>query len=322
MQQHDETPVALVRRCSWPDQETIFCQLEQVADELTPASKFRPPVVAIIGPVAHLGTRFDWFSHRPLFGKTILVTRPAEQAFDTIERLTNLGANVLLQSALEIRTLENFTSLDLSIRSLSNYGWIVFTSTNGVDHFFRRMHALGLDGRSLRTCRIAGVGPSIVAALARWKMGCDLVPDGEFEPLNAVSLSVRLIKEFSEQGTDPRCLVVRANRGKTTIEDALHTSGYSVDSVIAYDSLDVEEVEPELREAAQAGRIDYVFLTSRASAANLVRLLGDVLRTAKWIAISDDVAAAIENLGFTAHSVAKQSSIASMIECLQEGEKG
>ncbi len=50
-----DTPVALVRRCTWPDQETIVCRLDNVANELTPSSRLRPPVIAIIGPVAALG---------------------------------------------------------------------------------------------------------------------------------------------------------------------------------------------------------------------------------------------------------------------------
>jgi len=315
-----ETPVAIVRRCSWPDQEVIYCQLDQVGNELTPASKFRPPVIAVIGPVAHLGTPFDWFSKRPLFGTTVLVSRPAEQALDTVQQLNDLGADVLMQSSIEIRPVVDFEPLDARINSLSTYDWIVFTSTNGVDYFFSRMQALGLDGRALHACRIAGVGPSIVTALKRWNMGCDLIPDGGQELYNAVHLSERLIRKLSEKAGNQCCLVVRANRGKTTVEDAIKAVGYAVDSVIAYLSVDVEQAEPHVRRAAQARRIDYVFVTSRLIASNLARLFVEDLRNAKWIAISEDVAEVIKNLGFRVHSTAKQSSVASMIECLLEIE--
>ncbi len=41
---------AIVRRCTWSDQRVIRCALSDVADQLTPASKLRPPVIVIIRP--------------------------------------------------------------------------------------------------------------------------------------------------------------------------------------------------------------------------------------------------------------------------------
>ena len=75
-----DTPAALVRRCSHEDQQTIHCRLDEVADQLTPASKFRPPVIVILGKVTELAETMSWLEHRPLFGQTILVTRPIDQA--------------------------------------------------------------------------------------------------------------------------------------------------------------------------------------------------------------------------------------------------
>jgi uroporphyrinogen III methyltransferase / synthase len=45
-----ETPVAIVRRASWPDQETIRCTLGTVAD-LVERQSIRPPAVIIVGEV-------------------------------------------------------------------------------------------------------------------------------------------------------------------------------------------------------------------------------------------------------------------------------
>ncbi|RMF40504.1 MAG: uroporphyrinogen-III C-methyltransferase, partial [Planctomycetota bacterium] len=46
------TPVAIVRRCTWPDQKTIRCTLGQVGEVLAPHRRFRPPAVIIVGEVA------------------------------------------------------------------------------------------------------------------------------------------------------------------------------------------------------------------------------------------------------------------------------
>ncbi len=45
-----DTPVAIVRRCSWPDQEIAFCTLGTVAETLS-TSSIRPPAVILVGDV-------------------------------------------------------------------------------------------------------------------------------------------------------------------------------------------------------------------------------------------------------------------------------
>ena len=48
-----ETPVAIVRRASWPDQETIHCTLATVADVIQQRG-IRPPAVIVVGEVVAL----------------------------------------------------------------------------------------------------------------------------------------------------------------------------------------------------------------------------------------------------------------------------
>jgi uroporphyrinogen III methyltransferase/synthase len=46
------TPVAIVRRCSWPDQQVISCTLGSVADTIA-TRDIRPPAVVLVGDVVH-----------------------------------------------------------------------------------------------------------------------------------------------------------------------------------------------------------------------------------------------------------------------------
>ena len=92
------TPTALVRRCSHPDQTTIHCQLDQVADRLTPASNFRPPVIAIIGAVTTLAKTMNWIHKRPIHGQTIVVTRPTDQANSLADAIRNYGGHPIMNS--------------------------------------------------------------------------------------------------------------------------------------------------------------------------------------------------------------------------------
>jgi uroporphyrinogen III methyltransferase/synthase len=53
-----DTPVAIVRRASWPDQETVLCTLATVADEIE-RRRISPPAVIVVGEVVGLATKLD-----------------------------------------------------------------------------------------------------------------------------------------------------------------------------------------------------------------------------------------------------------------------
>ena len=89
-----DTPAAIVRRCSWPDQVTVRCTLGTVAEKLE-AARMRPPVVMIVGDVIGRSQAPSWFTRRPLFGKQVLLTRPIDRTDALWQPLTELGAECL-----------------------------------------------------------------------------------------------------------------------------------------------------------------------------------------------------------------------------------
>ncbi len=314
-----DTPVAIVRRCSWPDQQIIHCRLDEVGNHLNSGSKLRPPVLAIVGDVAALGQAYDWFSNRPLAGKTILLARPENQADETIRELADLGANVLYQKAIALEAPERESDLDEQIRRVAEFDWLIFSSVNGVDRFCQRFYQLGLDGRALGRCKLAGVGPSIAESLARWHLRCDRIPNGEEARWSAASLAIDLVKQFKDAGTAKQnCLIVRADRGRKTLEDELKLAGHKVEVAIAYRSLDVTELQPEVAKALENGGIDFVFATSSAIAESLLKLAAGRFNHAIWIAISEEVAGSIRKSGPNRVFCSAQSTVGSMQEKLIE----
>jgi uroporphyrinogen III methyltransferase / synthase len=314
-----ETPVAIVRRCSWPDQQIIHCRLDEVGHHLHANSKLRPPVLAIVGDVAPLGQPYDWFSNRPLTGKTILVSRPENQAQETIRELTELGARVLYQEAISIESPERESELDQQIRGVGSFDWLIFSSVNGVDRFCQRFYQLGFDGRSLGQCKLAGVGPSVVEALAKWHLRCDLIPDEERGRWSAASLASELTKHFRETGNSKQnCLIVRADRGKTLLEEELQSAGHRVEIAVAYRSVNVTKLQTEVAQAIETGAIDFAIATSSAIAESLLQMASNRLNNVTWIAISEEVMAAIRKLGPNRVFCSAQATVDSMQELLIE----
>src|SRR6202022_5135322 len=111
---------------------------------------------------------------KPLAGRRIVVTRAPEQAQDLVERLEQLGAEVLLLPAVSFCEPKDTASLDAALRSLDSFDWLLFTSTNAVRFFAQRRQALGFGPPALQSptplppgppgMMIAAVGPATAQA--------------------------------------------------------------------------------------------------------------------------------------------------------------
>ncbi len=176
-----QTPVAIVRRCSWPDQKIVRCELNDVA-EVIARTELRPPAVIVVGEVVASMPVASWFSARPLFAKTVLVTRPRESRAlhdDLTDRLRLWGAEVLFQPAIRISDPPDWRPVENALARLHEFDWLVFSSGNGVRYFFERLFRNGRDARLLGNARIAAIGPATAQELENYRLRADLVP-GEF----------------------------------------------------------------------------------------------------------------------------------------------
>ena len=90
-----ETPVALIRHGTLPTQEVVEGTLATIVERVR-AVGLKPPAITLVGDVVGLRASLRWFDQRPLFGKTVVVTRSRTQSSDVARQLQDLGAQVLL----------------------------------------------------------------------------------------------------------------------------------------------------------------------------------------------------------------------------------
>jgi uroporphyrinogen III methyltransferase / synthase len=315
-----ETPVALVRRCSWPDQETILCSLDEAAARMTPASKFRPPVLVVIGPVAQLGEPFNWFQKRSLFGKKILLCRPQDDSDRTAEALESLGATVYSQPALQVERPESWLELDREIGRLSQYHWIIFSSRFGVRALLDRVHSLGKDSRVLGNCRLAGVGPSVREELEKYHLRADLIASSPYGAKPLLRELLQSTNGLSEKSTDPktRFLIIGNNRTDPFLGLELQSGGFDVSTVSAYRTIAVPSPAPSVSEKLKAGSIDYCLATSPAVALTLVDWFGKELNKTRIASISPAVTAIFEGLDLKNIVEAKEASMAGIVAAIRD----
>ena len=305
-----ETPCAILRRCSLPDQMRVHCRLDEVADLLTPASKIRPPVITIVGPVTQLADAMSWLDRRPLFGKRILVTRPQSQCQSLSQPLRELGADVTEAPAIEIQGIDQkqSESLDAAIDELPKTDWIVFGSTNAVDHFIGRMQRRNIDARHLGSTRIAAIGKRTAERLSESFLSVDIVPD----TYTAESLADAMVSRVDGK----RVLVVRADRGETAWVERLSAAGATVNALAAYHNVDVAEPPDGIADQIVAGEFDWVTATSSASVHNIIRWLGGRTPQSRLAVISPVTAAAAQAAGWQPDAVGQPHTTNGMVQAI------
>jgi uroporphyrinogen III methyltransferase/synthase len=308
-----DTPAAIVRRCSWPDQVTIRCTLGTLATEIERAH-VRPPVVIIVGEVALSASgEMTWFMRRPLFGKRVMLTRPLDRTDALFQPLSEMGAECLVQPAIKVGPPDDWGPIDAALARLSEFDWLVFSSVNGVQFLLERLVQTGRDLRDLAGVKLAAIGPGTSEELAKYHLRVDGQPA---EVYRAEALAELLAKGARGK----RFLLARASRGREVLADALRAAGGQVEQVVAYSSTDVEQADPDIAAALKAGHIDWITVTSSAIARSLAKMFGEDLHKAKIVSISPVTSATLSELGFTRAAEARQYTMEGVVEAILEAE--
>ncbi|MDE2507519.1 MAG: uroporphyrinogen-III C-methyltransferase [Planctomycetota bacterium] len=311
-----DTPAALVESGATPRQRTVAATLADLPVQVQ-AAGLGPPALLIVGEVVAHRAALNWFEQRPLHGRTIVVTRPAGDAFDDANTLEALGAEVLLAPLVEIRPLADPTLLDDALRSIQTYDWLVFTSANGVRAALDRLNAIGLDLRTLGRTKIAAIGPATVEALRSYRLNADIVPPDSYR-------SEGLADALLERVRGGRVLLARADRGRDVLRERLSLVAH-VDQVAAYRNVDAATIPDAVVKALRAGKVDWITLTSSASARRLFDLVPDDVRprlgtSTKLATISPVTSATVAELGGHVAAEARTHTAPGLIEAVLEAE--
>ena len=303
-----ETPAAVIRRCSQPDQQTIRCCLAEVADRLTPASKLRPPVIVILGKVTELAATMNWIDAPPVVRKDRAGHATSRPGRVTVALLRDQGATVLLQPAIKIGPPEDWGPLDQAIRSLANYDIVIFCSHNGVKYFFQRLLGSGVDGRAFGGAKIAVVGSQTARSLADFHLSADIIPT-DFR-------GESLANELAPTAAGTKILIVRASRGRDLLQDALQSAGADVSQVIAYAHRDVVQADEQILQMASDGKIDWITITSSATAENLNKMFGPALHRSRIASLSPVTSQTLDDLGIEVSAEANPHTMQGLVEAI------
>lgn len=260
-----DTPVALIRWGTTSRQQTVSGTLADIVRKVKEAN-LKPPAMIVVGEVVKCREELNWFERRPLFGRTIVITRAREQASDFRAELQELGANCIEFPTIAISPPPSWEPLDAAVRNISQYDWAIFTSVNGVRFFMERLLAAGMDARDLKGVKLAAIGPKTSEALETLMLKPDLVP-GEYR-------AEAIIEAFEARDVrGKRFLIPRAMVAREILPEKLREWGADVDVVPAYQTTLPRENVPEIAELFINGQVDCVTFTSSSTVTNFFSLL-------------------------------------------------
>jgi uroporphyrinogen-III synthase len=216
----------------------------------------------------------------PLSNKHVLVTRTREQASVMSEKLWALGAVPVEFPTIRIVPPQDWGQLDAALRRLythtgSDYSWLVFTSVNGVNICCERLCSLGYEPQAMRDVRIAAIGPATAAALTKYGLQADLVPD-EYIAEGVVSA---LLTDAQQKGTSlagQHILLARAAEARKILVTELQQAGAIVDEVPAYYTLPIasdDERGQAVVSLLRQGQLAVLTFTSSSTVRNFVAWL-------------------------------------------------
>lgn len=312
------TPVAVVRWASTSEQRTVVGNLENIA-EVVRKNKIKPPSLVIVGEVVNLRDTINWYEKRPLFSRRIVVTRTRDQASELVNLLENYGAECLEYPTISLEPVETYEVLDRALEEIENYHWIVFTSINAVDYFFRRLFDLGKDIRDLKGPRVAAVGKVTAEALSQRGLRADLLP----EEFTGDSLAETLVNEVA---AGQKVLIPRALKARETLPARLTEAGADVTVAPVYQNVmpvssEGERLKNDLRRALEEKSVDMVTFTSSSTVKNFVALLDgapgelqELMAGVAIAAIGPITAKTVQNYGLKVDVQPEEYTIPDLVE--------
>lgn len=304
------TPSAAVENGTTARQRVVRATLATLADRMKAAS-ICPPAVLVIGKTASLAEKLDWAPSLPLFGRRIVVTRPAGSCGDFCRRLESLGGEAVAFPCLETNPAEG-DQLEHAIDGLNNFTWLTFSSRTGVDAFLDALFRAGKDVRDLAGLKIGAVGPATAKHLRLHGLSADLVP----KVFDSRHLGRELI---CRAGPRDRVLAIRAAEGSPALEETLAAAGIPLKVAAAYETRPAQRREvPELLNIIKAGAFDCaVFFSASAVRGFAAAVPESVCSGRTAVCIGNETGAEARKCGMRA-IVSRAATADGMIETLTE----
>lgn len=246
-------------------------------------------------------------------GKKVLVTRDFKQSKSFCQEIEASGAQPVVIPLIKI-VHDVITSEKNCVQNIfQQIEWIIFTSTNGVTHFFMEfpIHVFDFTDK-----KFAVVGKATEKALNQYGLKADFIPT-EYT-------AQCLIKEMDTHiKKNARILFVKGKIAREVIPVHLETEGYIFNTFTVYNTLPNQEGIKQLIQLLENNELDVLTFTSPSTIQSFVQALeGTQLLNKKndWViaVIGPTSKEKVEEFGLTVSIMPNIYTMKEMLKSIQE----
>lgn len=244
-----------------------------------------------------------------LAGRTILVTRPAEEAAGMVRDLHRRGARVLVAPTIRLVPARS-AALTRSLRELAagRFDWVTLTSARTVDVLRDE-----LDSADDVRAKVAAIGAGTATAFRRWT--------GRDPDLRPATFTTAALARAFPRGAG-RVLCARADIAPPGLEEALLAKGWDAVRVDAYRTLFARSLPREVRAALGRNEVDAVTFSSASTVRGFANLLGDASRSFAVVCIGPVTAREARLHGFTVRRIARPHTVEGLVLAVERALEG
>jgi len=295
------TPAAVISGGNSPHPAVVRGTLADIAEK---AADILPPAVILVGKTAALNLSPTLL--RPLERIRVGVTGTDSFTGKLLPALRKLGAQAIPLARTQV--VERPAALGRTLLDSPVPRWVVFTSPNGVEVFFRFLRREKLDLRALSACRFAVIGPATGDALARHSIFADLCPQRHTSEALAFALADAV------QPEEP-VLLFRSAQGAPILREYLEQRGLNLTDLAGYD---VEPVEDSPAAAQYLPGLDCITFASAGGVTEFVRRYGPPPPKAACICIGAVTARALAKVWHGTPVLARDTSAEGLVQAVLE----
>jgi uroporphyrinogen-III synthase len=203
--------------------------------------------------------------NRPLCGKRILVTRPADQSSGLASRIAACGGQAECFPLIDIAPPQDWRAMDEAIARLETFAVVIFISPNAASFGLGRL----LPRRPWpRHVVAAALGPGTAGMLAEAGIAGVIAPRGRYDSEALLALDLLGAGQIAGQSV----LIVRGDGGRDLLAETLRARGARVECVACYRRSPPRDGAP-LVSMLRGKALDAVTLSSTEGLRNLLQLL-------------------------------------------------
>ena len=310
------TPVGVLQEGTTARQRVATGTLADIV-EVVEREGIKTPAITVVGDVVSLRQVLDWYGHKPLSGKSVLVTGTTSMVDRLSPILKEEGAEAISFSLIRTERMR-LPELDLALKEIDKYKWIVFTSANGVECFFEEMQEIRKDIRDLAHIRFAVIGDGTKKALEDHGIFCDFIPTA----YSSKDMAEAMVPHI---GKDESVLLLRAEEANRVLPDALEEARISHTCISLYHTVTDERKADELNRLIKMA--DYVTFASSSAVRAFVSMVDNLDEVkGKYISIGPVTTKTAQENGLSIAKTAVVYTARGMVETMiqdavEEGQK-